>query len=224
MQCLFLLLNNLVLVQSLHIFHFHTRKAGGTTLRRWLNQIGTTRSVEGYNFDPQTVKKGAIMVTSIRNPVDRLWSSYKYEGRWDLRAPNFTDHGTSFASWLEKTSSNICGRFTWQCSENCYTRWFSGCTSGSIHNYFAVARQNLELFDVVINVHQLHNENYVDTLMRCLNTTIRPTHKLPWMGIESMKANKNDPVYLSDRVSLDYLNALDHALLIPFWNRPPCKL
>jgi hypothetical protein len=203
------------------VFLFHTRKAGGTSLRAWLKAERIDFSVaEGYNLRRKKGKE--VWVTSIRDPVNRLWSSFTYEGRWVLRNNNFTGGGVPFEDWLARTSTPVCSAKTWQCSENCFTRWYSGCTSGKIDDSFEAAVRGLAQFDVVVNVDRLGDNRYHDKVMRCLNATTRLPRVLPWMGRASKRANEAWPAKRVGRGRLAKLNALDYALLAPYWYRDPC--
>ena len=176
---------------------------------------------EGYNLNRT---KSELWVTSIRDPVDRLWSSFKYEGRWQLaRHAGQSQYEQSFLTWHAKTNSSYCTFKTWQCSANCFTKWFSGCTSGLTQTHFANAVKNLAQFDVVINVHLLKNLNYMVAVQKCLNLTFPLTHSLPrWMGRQAAEANLKHPLAYPERRPLVNANALDYKLLKPYWSRHPC--
>lgn len=202
------------------VFLYHARKAGGTSLRHWLKQANIEHTVmEGYNLDRV---KNETWITSIRDPVERLWSSFKYEGRWELKKHLFNNSGVPFNKWHEKTSSLICRRKTWQCSRNCFTRWFSGCVAGKIENAWEAAVANLKKFDIIINTSKLKHKTYHEKVMACLNTTTPIKHKLPWMGRQAAIANKRWPLIRPDLTAIAKENALDYTLLAPYWDKDPC--
>jgi len=201
-------------------FLFHSRKAGGTTLRAALPNAVVE---EGYNIQRKK-QPGELWVTSIRDPVDRLWSSFRYEGRWKgTRFSGWAEKEISFNEWHARTNSTTCSRKTWQCSANCFTRWFSGCTSGPTHNAFPAAALTLSEFDVVVNMHRLQDATYAKLVQECLNLT-RPIRRVsPWLAQLAIEANKKYPISTPARLPLVAENALDYALLQPYWEKPPCN-
>lgn len=62
----------------MHVHLLHIPKTGGITLHRALQQAGidVTRS-----HDPAQVPDGALIVMLLRNPIDRVWSVYRYHVR-----------------------------------------------------------------------------------------------------------------------------------------------
>lgn len=202
------------------MFLFHSRKAGGTSLR---NALPFATVQEGYNLDRRKMA-GEVWVTSIRDPVDRLWSSFKYEGRWQgTRFAGQANKEITFTEWQAQTNTTTCSRKTWQCSANCFTRWFSGCTSGKIEAAFDAAVSTLAQFDVVVNVHRMRDPNYNALVQACLNLT-RPVANIePWLGKRAKHANNQFPADHPPLRGLVAENSLDYALLQPYWYKPPCK-
>ena len=140
-----------------HIFHLHAHKAGGTSLNRWVKLVAqehnlTTNYLEGWPMPRNFVKQpDTLYVTSLRDPVSRIQSSYVYEGRWNLRDGNRTaTNGLPFDEFVDRhrchTWSGECpsgpgyvghvqngvgtchlkGERPYACSANCFAKWLSG--------------------------------------------------------------------------------------------------
>lgn len=73
------------------VFLLYMRKAAGSTLRRVLGSLCSTRGLElevgeGGPFDAaRLVEPDTYFVTTIRDPVERTCSLYNFEGRWRQR-------------------------------------------------------------------------------------------------------------------------------------------
>lgn len=72
------------------IFFLHMRKAGGTTIRRYLLKVAkhyniTFEVAEGYKTRQLTMDANTLYVTNLREPVARVISNYKYDLRWDCK-------------------------------------------------------------------------------------------------------------------------------------------
>jgi hypothetical protein len=91
------------------------------------------------------------------------------------------------------------GRLVWQCSSNCFVKWFSGCVREPTYDDVHKAVANLQHFHII-----------------CLNTTVLKLPKrLPsWFGKEAARAKKAYPFCMSDREHerLVELNQLDLVL------------
>jgi hypothetical protein len=67
------------------LYHYHVRKAGGTTVRQYLMSIGSRMHInyletEGLSLDYRFLNKDSIVTfTSFRHPIDRIISLYWYE-------------------------------------------------------------------------------------------------------------------------------------------------
>jgi hypothetical protein len=79
------------------VLFLHNRKAGGTTVRKWLGEQQlchgrfTAFVEESYVMNVTRLREpGTVFITALREPVSRVVSSYKFEGE-----------GT-FAEWVEK--------------------------------------------------------------------------------------------------------------------------
>ena len=92
------------------IFFAHTRKAGGTFLRRLFDRVRqnynwTLRVTEGRRLvdevDPRRRRRqDTLYVTVLRHPIQRIISHYKYDGRWDCRQL------VRNKTWFHPTASN----------------------------------------------------------------------------------------------------------------------
>ena len=88
------------LVESHNIILFHSRKAGGTTAFRWLEEFNKLFNdtlniirIEAYPFvhrgdqniiktTIQKYKTNALYVLTLRHPIDRILSQYDFEWKW----------------------------------------------------------------------------------------------------------------------------------------------
>jgi hypothetical protein len=82
----------------------HNRKAGGTTIRKWLGHqqlcekrfIGFVEEAMVFNVS-RLAENGTVFVTALRDPISRIFSSYKFEGEG------------SFSFWVEKVQKERTG-------------------------------------------------------------------------------------------------------------------
>ena len=193
-------------------------------MRAWLQHSPGFSVTEGSNLDRVKNSSSEVWVTTIRDPIQRLWSSFKYEGRWTLRTQNYTRPAQSFEAWLNRTMSHTCTRKTWQCAENCFTRWFSGCSSGPVENAYAAAVAGLAQFDVVVDVAQLRSPKYVARLEECLGRR-NYKRRMPYHAEHAAAGNELYPATPITPIQMDLLNAansVDYALLAPYTGKPPC--
>lgn len=105
---------------------YHARKAGGTSLRsyiwrnfgcaarNWTNVTevcGTwpRRNVvvyEGPVWDSKLEGSGDItFLATLREPIDRALSSYRFEGRWKQKEPNKPSTAVNLSSYLDRYTS-----------------------------------------------------------------------------------------------------------------------
>jgi len=204
------------------IYWFHIRKSGGTTVGNWLRKVAKSKNMSFSRTEGDVLnktKESDVWVTTIRDPVDRIWSQYLYDGKWESpnwdRPPKY-----NFSQFLHKNDATHCPDRRWVCSQNCFVFWFGGCHHGHIIAPFAA--KNLGLFDVVINIHRMNDPEYVKSVQKCLNTTIPVTRRHSWGNDYAIKATK---VYPEKRPTLDklwYANILDYVLLAPYWHIMPC--
>ena len=159
------------------IYVQHMRKAGGSTVRNFLQQVAghchkSFAVVEGPAFNASRVRRDtlgeptkgnghphshpkgprrSLLVTHLREPVHRAWSSFRFEGEWpqvlgheaetNKRYPNMSRSvdtpcpgprgklcaAQSVDEWINVTCPDSQGRPRprkyWQCSCECYHKW-----------------------------------------------------------------------------------------------------
>ena len=72
------------------IYWFHIRKSGGTTVGNWLRKVAKSKNMSFSRTEGDVLnktKESDVWVTTIRDPVDRIWSQYLYDGKWE--SPNW---------------------------------------------------------------------------------------------------------------------------------------
>lgn len=111
--------------QGARIIFLHNRKAGGTTMRRWLGQqqICHQRFVafveESNVFDATLLaERGTLFISVIRAPISRILSSYRFEGQG-----SFPEWAAKVSRERKRRSEN--GRI-WEEVQNYYIQRFSG--------------------------------------------------------------------------------------------------
>lgn len=123
---------------STRVFAVHIRKAGGTTLRSWLGSLMCKNKFNGYVQEGRIMDitrlsaRGTFFVTILRDPVERIWSSYLYEGI-SLKAPKVREkYGhkpLTFAQYFEEVrlERSVGSAYRiWHEVENYYIQVFSG--------------------------------------------------------------------------------------------------
>lgn len=89
------------------IFLYHMRKAAGTTIREMLTDACVKWSVPFYESEGPTLNKlfldeNVLLVTSLRNPIDRILSLYWYEHvSWYDGVLHETHKCKTLDSWIE---------------------------------------------------------------------------------------------------------------------------
>lgn len=139
------------------------RKAGGTSLRRYFNEYSEItgikfEAVEGYSLDPKNLLRRNIkklLVTSLRDPIQRIKSSYRFEGRWEQNDQNPSiDTMKSFSTWVAENRCNNDNNFLWVCTENYYVKSLIGYPrigqNGIGIRELELAKENLRKFDIVL--------------------------------------------------------------------------
>lgn len=169
------------------IFFAHMRKAGGTTIRKYLQRVAKKYELdfvvkEGTPADMPHPNSTTFYVTNLREPVSRLVSNYKYEGRWDCRqrGANHTDKNSiTLEHFIDRFKINgtkdrdTVARRTrlWRCAQNCYVRWLSS-NPRSIENMtqsYSVAYEKLSKYNLIIITEKLKDPTYVHDIESMFN-------------------------------------------------------
>jgi len=99
--------------KAARVLFLHNRKAGGTTVRKWLGEQQLcakkfTAFVEESNVMnvSRLREPGTIFVTALREPLSRIVSSYNFEGEgsfaeWVLKVQNERAGGRKGRVWME---------------------------------------------------------------------------------------------------------------------------
>jgi hypothetical protein len=164
------------------IFFSHTRKAGGSYLKRLFKLSAklhnwTFEAAEGTPVE-EPRRNDTLYLTNLRHPVGRTISNYKYEGRWDCIK---MIHNESFVPTAENSQTleayiddpyqkPKCGQrypLCWECSELCYLRLFGAefnCLENITRSY-ATAMERLSQFHLIVVTEQLSSNKYRQGLL-----------------------------------------------------------
>jgi hypothetical protein len=163
------------------IFFYHTRKAGGSTMRKWLKQVANKHNLtfvakEGHLLQDDDFCNSTLYVTILRDPVDRAISSYWFEGRWPQKERNRTDENSplDLFNWTSQVNQQTRGKLLWYCASDCYCKWFGSMNGGINVDYnrnVTNALERLSRFDVVVQMERLKDNNYTSALQMVLNAT-----------------------------------------------------
>ena len=175
------------------------RKAGGTSLRwhleAWTEHTGRSVDVvegwtlgypDGFRFGPET-----IHLTSLRDPIDRLKSAYRFEGRWPQAATTRSpETAKSFAEWAHAIAESDPARpgWLWQCSSNYYVKSLTGHPRVSTYvdqHRTDEAKRVLEQFEVVLITEQFSSAAQQQYLKRRLDFDHDLALVRPWLGTPS---------------------------------------
>ena len=157
--------NRRIIEEANAIFLYHMRKAGGTSLRQYCKKLSRAKClpydvVEGYSLNYENYfqfDRKTIHIISLREPLARIKSSYRFEGRW----PQMEKHRTKknakpFAVWVREKIRD-CGRppdFLWTCLSNYYVKALIGYPRNGKESIgrdeFELATRRLESFEVVL--------------------------------------------------------------------------
>ena len=177
------------------IYFAHTRKAGGSFLKRLLQHVAKRFH---WTFDSREAmavespkRNDTLYVTNLRHPVERSISHYKFEGRWNCprliydknyvptmedskTLQEFIDNPNSILPHRTLRFDPCLGRskdneaILWKCAQNCYLRWFGldfNCLRNVTNNY-ETALQNLLQFHLIVTTERLRDPQYVAGLMQ----------------------------------------------------------
>ncbi len=199
------------------IFLYHTRKAGGSTMRRWLRRVAnkhnlTLKVQEGYPLQESDFhnKSRTLYITTLRDPVERAISSYYFEGQWLEAGKNRTkESAIGFKTWTEIVNIKPRGRLLWHCASDCYCKWFGSSGEGGVWNRNVTnAMERLKHFDMVLQTERLKEKNYTANLQILLSTKEIPighsnAKRAAWNAYE---------VTESDLAFLEEINQNDRVL------------
>lgn len=160
------------------IFLYHTRKAGGSTLRVWLEKVARKHNLafvveEGTILSQQNpvFRDRTLYITALRDPVERVVSLYWYEGRWPLTQENKTnENAVDFRDWLIESENRLPpARRLYECSSECYCRWFGSDNINNVTVNIEAAMERLQHFDIVLNTERLKEGSYAAHVAKLLN-------------------------------------------------------
>ncbi|CAB9501304.1 expressed unknown protein [Seminavis robusta] len=204
---------------EIHLWHL--RKAGGSTLRKFLIQVAehhnlTFKVDEGMCYtgppprDNNNSNKRTSMVTMLKDPVARAVSAYWGEGEIDTAHPD-----TSFRTWALKTNNTAYKGlpgghwFIWGCVQNCMTKIF-----GSMPVNLTRAQATLESdFDLIVQSNRLSDPVYQQWLSHIMGA---PNAKILHENKSTRKDVKENQVAAPKEEDLEFLkdiNQLDYQLL-----------
>ena len=224
------------------IFFAHTRKAAGTTLQRFLERVAREYRwkfdyVEGRPAEEPT-RNDTLYVTSLREPVARALTHYKYEIRWPCSKmvspaeyPDFQplpNNSRTLEDFIERESGKFsqkecwrkpAKRVLWRCAKNCYLRWY-GANFNCIKNpqkSYETALQKLLKYNLIVITENLNDPSYVQGIMNFfgnVNTTILSSTQKMYCFDESRYWNNRYPAVMSNEIiaNLTRLNELDIQL------------
>ncbi|CAB9511070.1 expressed unknown protein [Seminavis robusta] len=204
---------NMSQYETIHLWHL--RKAGGTTLRTYFENIAkhhnlTFKVDEGMCYrgprdDPKT-----LLVTMLKDPVARIESEYWGEGSINLTDPN------SFMDWVDAINSTTTidlggGHwFVWSCTQNCLTKVFGN----GLPSNLTKAKNALENdFDLIVQSNRMSDPIYQQWLGQILGA---PEVKMPHRNPSDKKLVKENRVAAPKEADFEVLrkfNQMDYDLL-----------
>lgn len=153
-----------------NIVLLHMRKAGGTSLRQYVRHLSDkvgleSRVIEGRTVDYKSLfcrQDRTLYLTSIREPVARIKSSYRFEGRWHIEEKERRlDNAVSFAEWVDRASNTTNTDFVWNCVSNYYIKTLVGYPKRGGEGIgvaeLDLAREVLNRFDIVLITEWMSN-------------------------------------------------------------------
>lgn len=206
------------------VYFFHLRKAGGTSLRNYLGAYASEKQIplevdEGYSLNhaqrfnsmPRT-----LHITSLRHPIERIKSSYRFEGRWKQTEANFRpETELAFAKWVAETRCNHRERRLWTCSENYYVKSLIGYPQAGANGLgraeLALAKRRLREFEIVLITEQFSNLK----TNRYLQHRLGFAQQVPHKRFPQPKRPEASDEELFDQPTMDWLfeaNRLDLEL------------
>mmetsp|Transcript_22460 Transcript_22460/g.32195 ORF Transcript_22460/g.32195 Transcript_22460/m.32195 type:complete len:256 (+) Transcript_22460:213-980(+) len=156
------------------IYFSHTRKAAGTTIKYFLRSVATKL---GWEFESNEAylqehpnRMDTLYVVNIREPISRIISSYKFEGRWSCKkmmynksfVPSLENQKTleQDIAHIQEDHRDFCGVVArrkyprlWRCVGDCLTRWYTdefGCGCLDDYTRYQAAKDRLMKYDIVV--------------------------------------------------------------------------
>jgi hypothetical protein len=205
------------------IFFLHMRKAGGTTIRRYLLKVAkhynlTFEAREGKQTREIPMDANTLYVTNVREPVERAISNYKYDLRWDCKQlvnkasnykASYNNSRGSLEEFVQNNSpvknpkSTCCGTADQTViHDGLLAFYFDGgdsCLIAKDDERVQLARDVLLKYHLIINTERLGNANYTRGLEAMFGVNgLTGTHPAMYCGPESAKANKKFPLTISN--------------------------
>ena len=120
---------------------YHTRKAGGTSMRTLMKAVAKWHRMplevyEGLIVnDTELLDDRTFFVTHIREPIARVFSMHKFEGSWRRIDPGFPANSTSNSTTCRaKSCEKPQARAIPECARcwaaRSFTEWAVGCDGG----------------------------------------------------------------------------------------------
>ena len=174
-----------VLCGSVHhrnIFHLHMRKAAGTTIRNFLNDVVSSSKTKYFESEGISIAHGfnaldgVTFVVSLREPIARIYSMYWYEHvAWYNEIKKDMSKCSNFKTWVQawRDGSEWKTNFilknpgnTYVEIENYYVKTLSGWKGPEKANELDLskAKAALEQYDVIILAELLKNESQTNFL------------------------------------------------------------
>jgi len=216
------------------IWLFHARKAAGTTLRKFFEGIASDHKVPFWETEGKTIEDqflmlpGVFTVTSIRHPVQRIFSLYWYEhvGWWDGIAKdhskmrtmnNWIDEWRDGSEWKRKYMTRFPGNVYVEI-ENYFVKLFCGWKGPAPVTEKDLERAKVVLsnFDLVFPMDEIEKPEafrMVTTIFDVRNETFKKENKVE-PKIEAAKQKLKHLVADKDAITsrLLEMNALDMKL------------
>lgn len=212
------------------VFVQHLRKAGGTMLRHFFSayRCGGRESV------PVVVEESRVLsgmlapmtlyVTCIRDPVERIISSYHFEGRWPQKERRKREENAiSLEDWFDEVFMASYRRdlyhrkSIWTEVRNYYVQIFSGSVTRIVgEEHYEAARETLSSFDVVLVLERLQSEEgrikATKRLRAALNIDEEAKYAcLPYLA-QANSAKRSVVVNQSQRMWIESYNTWDRKL------------
>ncbi|KAL9183040.1 LOW QUALITY PROTEIN: hypothetical protein ACHAXT_004827 [Thalassiosira profunda] len=216
------------------IFFYHVRKAGGTTVEKYLKMVTTHTELNTKRLSMamplQRSRNDTIYVTNLRDPVERSISHFKYEGRWSCKGRDgelmnrsfipTKENARPFENWTHTQGfyPSPCDKpfYFGICAVQCYIQSFTGrgCTSDDWITEYHLALNRLRRYNIIISLEQIKDPRYREAVEDFFGVKGFGGNLRQWCGPESKAANKKVPLLTDPSVvsRLTRLNKMDYRL------------